>query len=71
MPWLSALFICLLLLFIWGVFGVFNEFQNASSPQVTSVPTENIPTETQESFQPEQPNISVPEITSRTTYSQP
>lgn len=68
MPWLSALFICLLLLFVWCVF---NEFQNAPLPQVTSVPTEDIPSETQESFQSEQPNISVPEITSRTTYSQP
>lgn len=56
MPWLSALFICLLLLSIWGVV---NQFQNALSPQVTSTSTENIYKDTQKSSLPKQSNISV------------
>jgi hypothetical protein len=60
LPWLSALFICLLPLFIWGVF---SEFKDTLSPQVTSVPTKDISTEAQVSSQPK------PKITSTKSYS--
>ena len=59
LPWLSVLFVFLLMLFIWGVF---NKFQYASSPQVESTPTE-ITTESQISSQSEESII--PEITDR------
>ena len=55
MPWLSALFIFLLLLFIWGVF---NKFQNTPSPQVKSIPAE-----IKVSSQSKQPDISIPKNT--------
>ena len=49
---LSALFVFLLLLFIWGIF---NEFQNTPSPQVKSTPTE-----IEVSSPPKQPDIYIP-----------
>jgi hypothetical protein len=71
LPWLSALFICLLLLFIWGVYNKFHyAFSYASSPQVESTPIK-ITTEPQISSQSEEPSIFVPEITDRQNNSQP